>query len=133
MHTKYINLLWVTLNDSQSFQKIVETLTRIGIANTESKTLTQECYILHKQGRYAIAHYTELQNIDNDNLPVCADNIQRRNFITHMLVNWDMCKIDNISNSQFDNNIGYTITVIKYKDRNKWNLISPYNIGHKHD
>ena len=51
--------LEVTLNQSDDFLKIRETLSRIGVASSKDKVLYQSCHILHKQGRYFIVHFKE--------------------------------------------------------------------------
>ena len=49
----------IALEDEDSFLKVRETLTRIGIASRKEKTLFPSCYILHKRGQYAILHFKE--------------------------------------------------------------------------
>ena len=44
----------VKIKLKSSFTNIREALTRIGIANYKTKTLTQSCHIFHKRGEYAI-------------------------------------------------------------------------------
>ena len=46
----------IELNSDEDFLKVVETLTRIGIASKKDKKLFQSCHILHKKGRYSILH-----------------------------------------------------------------------------
>jgi len=131
MNQKYKNLLWVTLKDDESFPKIAESLTRIGLADEDMNVLSQECYILHKQGKYAIAHYTELLSIDGYKVDLMYDDIQRRNFIADMLVQWNLCSIasDNECDESFDSEIGYSVKVIRFADKDDWDLISTYDIG----
>ena len=54
----------VSLPSQDSFLKIKETLTRIGISSRKEKKLYQSCHILHKQGRYSILHFKELFILD---------------------------------------------------------------------
>ena len=49
----------VELPTQDSFLKVKETLTRIGISSRKEKKLYQSCHILHKKGRYAILHFKE--------------------------------------------------------------------------
>ena len=53
--------LEVTLVEPDDFLKVRETLTRIGVASRKDQILYQSCHILHKQGRYYIVHFKELQ------------------------------------------------------------------------
>ena len=54
----------VELPDNDSFLKIKETLTRIGISSNKDKKLYQSCHILHKRGKYYIVHFKEMFLID---------------------------------------------------------------------
>ena len=54
----------VELPDNDSFLKIKETLTRIGISSNKDKKLYQSCHILHKRGKYYIVHFKELFALD---------------------------------------------------------------------
>ncbi len=54
----------VSLNESEDFLKIKETLTRIGVSSRKEKKLYQSCHILHKRGRYVILHFKELFELD---------------------------------------------------------------------
>ena len=57
-------LVEIKLKDDGSFLKIMETLTRIGIASRKEKTLYQSCHIFHKKGRYYITHFKEMFMVD---------------------------------------------------------------------
>jgi len=50
-------MLEITLSEPDDFLKVKETLTRIGVASRKENKLFQSCHILHKQGRYFIAHF----------------------------------------------------------------------------
>ena len=54
----------VELPTPDSFLKIKETLTRIGISSRKDRKLFQSCHILHKKGRYSILHFKELFILD---------------------------------------------------------------------
>ena len=58
------SLVEVELPSDESFLKVKETLTRIGIASRKDKKLFQSCHILHKQGKYYIVHFKELFMLD---------------------------------------------------------------------
>jgi translation initiation factor IF-2 len=57
-------LVEVNLPNKESFLKVKETLTRIGIASKKEQKLYQSCHILHKQGKYYIVHFKELFMLD---------------------------------------------------------------------
>ena len=50
-------MIEIILNEPDDFDKVRETLTRIGVASRKEKKLYQSCHILHKQGRYYIVHF----------------------------------------------------------------------------
>ena len=54
----------VTLNEPDDFLKVRETLTRIGVASRKEKKIYQSCHILHKQGRYYLVHFKNLNLIE---------------------------------------------------------------------
>jgi len=89
------DLLEVKLRDAEAFLQIKETLTRIGVANFDTKTLYQSCHILHKQGRYFIVHFKELFALDGK----CTrehfyeEDKERRNRIALLLEDWNMLRI----------------------------------------
>ena len=52
MNTELVDsLVEVQLPGEDSFLKVKETLTRIGIASKKEKKLYQSCHILHQQGK----------------------------------------------------------------------------------
>src|SRR5579864_3408107 len=88
----------VKLADDQSFLKIKETLTRIGIASKKSNTLYQSAHLLHKQGSYAIMHFKELFALDGKVSDFSDEDRMRRNTIAFLLEEWNLLKIINPEN-----------------------------------
>jgi hypothetical protein len=124
------NPLEVTLLEPDDFLKVRETLTRIGVASRKDKILYQSCHILHKQGRYFIVHFKELFALDGKNADLTDNDLQRRNTIAKLLVDWELVKI--INAEKF---IDYAplsqIKVISHKEKDEWKLETKYNIGKK--
>jgi hypothetical protein len=122
--------LEVILAEPDDFLKVRETLTRIGVASRKDKTLFQSCHILHKQGRYFIVHFKELFALDGKSADLTDNDLQRRNTISKLLVDWGLVKINNP-----DYFIDYAplsqIKVISHKEKNEWALETKYNIGKK--
>jgi hypothetical protein len=120
----------VVLSEPDDFLKVRETLTRIGVASRKDKTLYQSCHILHKQGRYFIVHFKELFALDGKTADLSDNDLQRRNTIAKLLVDWGLITINNASNF-----IDYAplsqIKVISHKEKDEWNLETKYNIGKK--
>ena len=79
------DLVEVTLEESDDFLKVRETLTRIGVASKKENTLYQSCHILHKQGRYYIVHFKELFAVDGKPTDLSENDLSRRNAIVKLL------------------------------------------------
>ena len=120
--------LEVSLNDSEDFLKVRETLSRIGVASKKDKVLYQSCHILHKKGRYFITHFKELFALDGKEADFQDNDLQRRNTIAKLLQVWGLVSIlteveDYAPLSQ--------IKIISFKEKGEWELIPKYNIGKK--
>ena len=118
----------ITLNEPDDFLKVRETLTRIGVASRKEKKLYQSCHILHKQGKYFIVHFKELFALDGKYSNLSVNDVQRRNHITRLLVDWGLISVvseDSIMNIAPLNQI----KVLPYKEKGEWTLETKYNIG----
>lgn len=118
----------ITLNEPDDFLKVRETLTRIGVASRKEKKLYQSCHILHKQGKYYIVHFKELFALDGKYSNLSVNDVQRRNRITRLLVDWGLISVvseDSIANIAPLNQI----KVLPYKEKGEWTLETKYNIG----
>ena len=120
----------VILNEPDDFLKVRETLTRIGVASRKEKKLYQSCHILHKQGRYYIVHFKELFALDGKHANLSVNDVQRRNRIIRLLVDWGLITLVN-EDSATDIAPLNQIKVLAYKDKNDWILEQKYNIGKK--
>ena len=131
MNTSVDSLVEVTLNTSEDFLKVKETLTRIGIASVKDKKLFQSCHILHKQGKYYIVHFKELFALDGKTTNFSEEDEGRRNTIANLISQWDLVKI--VDPKKISQNIAplSSIKVISYSDKSEWDLIAKYNIGRK--
>ena len=126
------DLVEVTLEESDDFLKVRETLTRIGVASKKENTLYQSCHILHKQGRYYIVHFKELFALDGKPTDLSENDLSRRNAIVKLLEDWGLIKVTN--QKQIENPPPIYISQIKilsHKEKNDWQLVPKYNIGKK--
>jgi len=122
------NPLEVTLVKPDDFLKVRETLTRVGVASRNDRILYQSCHILHKQGRYYIVHFKELFALDGKHADLTDNDLQRRNTIAKLLVDWELVKI--LSPELFNDLAPLSqIKVISFKEKNNWDLQTKYNIG----
>ena len=120
----------VTLNEPDDFLKVRETLTRIGVASRKEKKIYQSCHILHKQGRYFLVHFKELFALDGKHANLTSNDVQRRNRIAQLLVDWGLVGIVNSDTIQDVAPLNQ-IKVLAYKDKGDWILETKYNIGKK--
>lgn len=120
----------ITLVQPDDFLKVRETLTRIGVASRKDKVLYQSCHILHKQGRYFIVHFKELFALDGKQAEITENDLQRRNTIAKLLMDWGLINILD-KNLIVDQAPLSQIKVISYKDKDEWDLQAKYNIGKK--
>ena len=125
------SMIEVTLNHKDDFLKVKETLTRIGVASRKDNTLYQSCHILHKQGKYYITHFKELFALDGKDTDFSENDISRRNTIANLLSEWGLIGLVESAKSADPIAPISQIKVIAFKDKDKWNLQSKYNIGHK--
>ena len=129
---KQSDMVEVGLNEPDDFLKVRETLTRIGVASRKEKKIYQSCHILHKQGKYFIVHFKELFALDGKNTNLSSNDVQRRNRIVQLLVDWGLIKINSISEDKIKDLAPLNqIKVLSFKEKGDWTLESKYNIGRK--
>jgi len=121
----------VELPTQDSFLKVKETLTRIGISSRKERKLYQSCHILHKQGRYAILHFKELFILDGKHNTLTEEDIARRNTIMNLLEEWELVKIVDPSKTKDLVASINQIKIISFKEKDDWELTVKYNIGKK--
>ena len=125
-------MIEIILNEPDDFLKVRETLTRIGVASRKEKKLYQSCHILHKQGRYYIVHFKELFALDGKQTNLSINDVQRRNRIVQLLVDWGLVDITPESLVKIENVAPLNqIKVLSFKEKGEWILESKYNIGKK--
>ncbi len=121
----------ISLPSPDSFLKIKETLTRIGISSRKEKKLYQTCHILHKQGRYSILHFKELFILDGKKDTFADEDEARRNTIVNLLEEWGLVAIVNPDSSKEPIAQLNQIKIISHKEKSNWTLEAKYNIGKK--
>ena len=121
----------VELPTQDSFLKVKETLTRIGISSRKEKKLYQSCHILHKKGRYAILHFKELFILDGKHNTLTEEDIARRNTIVNLLEEWELVKTVEPTKTADPVASLNQIKIISFKEKGEWELSVKYNIGKK--
>lgn len=125
------DLVEVKLANEDDFLKVRETLTRIGVASKKDRILFQSCHILHKQGRYYIVHFKELFALDGKPTNISEDDVARRNTIANLIAEWGLVTLVEEAKSKDPVSPLSQIKVLPFKEKNDWELIAKYNIGHK--
>jgi hypothetical protein len=129
---KQSDMVEVVLSEPDDFLKVRETLTRIGVASRKERKIYQSCHILHKQGRYYIVHFKELFALDGKKANISLNDIQRRNRIVQLLVDWGLVSISTESHEKITDLAPLNqIKVLSFKEKGEWTLESKYNIGRK--
>lgn len=121
----------ISLPTPDSFLKVKETLTRIGISSRKEKKLYQTCHILHKQGRYAILHFKELFILDGKKNTFTEEDLARRNTIVNLLEEWELVSITNADKTEGLVAPINQIKILSHKEKSDWTLEAKYNIGKK--
>ena len=126
------DMVEVVLNEPDDFLKVRETLTRIGVASRKERKIYQSCHILHKQGKYYIVHFKELFALDGKKTNLSQNDVQRRNRIVQLLVDWGLVSICSLSQEKIADLAPLNqIKVLSFKEKGEWTLESKYNIGRK--
>jgi len=112
-------MLEVKLNEPDSFLKIRETLSRIGIASKKAMVLYPSCHVLHKRGRYYIVHFKEMFALDGKQSDIKVEDVLRRNTIAKLLEQWGLCEIlqKDIQTTNMAN-----IKVVPFKEKHMWTI-----------
>lgn len=117
---------------NEDFTKIREVLTRIGIGNNKTKTLTQSCHIFHKRGEYALMHFKEMFLFDGKEADFTEEDEARRNRIYMILKQWGMIEVDEDLNEDDLEIAPHNAVMIisrEQKVKEKWNLVRKYTLG----
>ena len=119
--------------DRANFLKVRETLTRIGIpsSSSETPTLLQVCYVLHKRGRYFIVTGTELHRLDGKEIALTEGDSAYRDAVVDLLEQWTGLGVRVVSHRSPSSEPPSKLKVIHHSEKDGWNLIPNYHIGTK--
>lgn len=119
----------VKLPKQDYFLKVMETLTRIGVASGSKNVLYQTCHILHKRQRYYILHFKEFFLLDGKESNFSDDDRARRNTIANLLAEWGLVELVDPKKSSTPVAHLNKIKVIAYKEKDDWLLEQKYHAG----
>lgn len=124
-HWQQDDMLEITLPDPDSFLKIRETLSRIGVASKHERTLFQSCHILHRQGKYYICSFKEMFLISGKDSNITVEDIRRRNTIAKLLEQWGLCRVlaEDLMTTQINQ-----VKIVPYKEKKEWNLVQKFTM-----
>lgn len=123
------DLVEIKLPNDESFLKVKETLTRIGVASKKDKKLYQSCHILHKRGKYYLVHFKELFMLDGKEYSLSDEDVGRRNTIANLLEEWGLLTVVNADKVNDPVSPLSHIKVLPFKDKSDWELVPKYTIG----
>jgi hypothetical protein len=120
----------IRLAKPADFLVVKETLTRMGISHEADKVLYQSCHILHKQGRYAIIHFMELNAMDGHVLRMEPEDYARRNKIISLLMEWELVEV--LDPLQIEEQVAINqLKILNFKEKSEWTLIPKYKFTEK--
>lgn len=120
----------ITLAKPVDFLVVKETLTRMGVPHLHEKKLYQSCHILHKQGRYVIIHFQELNAMDGMRVTIEYEDIARRNKIASLLAEWELVKIVDPFKIEDQAPINQ-MKILNFKEKSEWVLEPLYRFFEK--
>lgn len=117
----------------ESFLKIKETLTRIGVSNTtlDDNRLYPSVVLLHKRGKYYLSHFKLLFALDGKTANISSLDLQRAKTIAHLISEWGLCSIVD-SNKKEECAATFNpklVKVIPYREKDNWTIIEKYSVG----
>ena len=93
------------------------------------KFINPVTYFINREDIFLV-HFKELFALDGKHANLTSNDVQRRNRIAQLLVDWGLVGIVN-SDSIQDVAPLNQIKVLSYKDKGDWILETKYNIGSK--
>lgn len=122
------DMVEVSLPSSNSFHIIRETLRRVGLQENETKALTQQCYLLHKKGRYYIGHYKLFTEIEGQPPSMTTFDYMIQRQAASLLERWGCCTLIN-DEERMHKSDSLRLCVVPKAKEYMWRLISPVRVG----
>lgn len=124
----------INLPTAESFLKIKETLTRIGVSGEgKEKKLYPSCVILHKRGKYYISHFKLLFALDGKTANISNIDLERFKTIAYLIKQWGLATFvydfqEAECKSVFNPKL---VKIVPYSEKSDWTIIHKYTIGNK--
>lgn len=108
---------------------VIETLSRIGIANKREKVLYPSCYLYLDSGKSYIGHFKEIYALKEGGFNnISEDDIKRLNSVTLCLKKWDL--IDIVDKKKLEETENF-IFILPFKDKNQWKISHKIRISYE--
>jgi hypothetical protein len=122
-------LVEVRLPTPDTFLKVKETLTRIGVTSADDTRLYPSCHVFHKQGKYWIVHFKSMLEVDGGHANMSAEDWVRYYTIVKLLNDWGLVElVDPMQLAGKEVNPG-KVKIVPYKDKAKWTIIPKYTMS----
>lgn len=106
---------------------IIETLSRIGIANKKEKILYPSCYLYEDiDSRFFICHFKELflmRMKQSGYSNITEDDVVRKKSIINLLEKWDLIEV--VPQVNIDTMYVFTIP---FKNKSEWSIRHKFNL-----
>lgn len=124
------NLIEIEVLNDDQFLILRESLTRIGVANTNTRTLFQSAHVLHKRGKYYLVHFKQMFLLDGKSANIDASDYGRLKKILTMLTEWGLTKAVRVPKF-YDTIEPVSCYVISSQQKQTWQLQPKYRIGNR--
>jgi hypothetical protein len=122
-----LDLIEVSICEGVSEKVIIETLTRIGIADKKNKILYPSVYLYKDNDRYFMCHFKELFLIRDEGYNnISQEDVKRRNSIVYCLYNWELIDVDLERIKPYDERV----FILPYKDKRDWKITHKYRMSY---
>ena len=113
--------------DDEGFLLAIETLQRIG--TERGNVLDQTCFILHRRGKFYIAHHKVLSLMDGEDVQISTSDIMVQNKVATLLHKWNI--VDVVKLDQVTSHTNPFVTVVPHSKRGDYELNPLYSIGNQ--
>jgi len=109
---------------------VVETLTRLGIANKKKNILYPTCYLYPELEKFYIVHFKELFLLTRPNgyNNMSIDDYGRKNSIVWCLAQWGLIKLPDDFDMSIIEPHDTFIFVLPYKEKAFWDIQDKFNM-----
>ena len=128
-------MIEISLPSEDSFLKIKETLTRVGVSNTTEgeNRLYPSVVILHKRGKYYLSHFKYLFALDGKTANISSVDIDRFKTISKLIKDWGLCEFKYAAdvtdcNKSFNPKL---VKIVPFGQKDRWKIIHKYTVGSK--